>query len=286
MRIALLATMAMALAGCQQIERVPVPDPSSRSAPCLDLSPGGFPKYVQPQPERRAQRPRPTYFLCRPGEYAMEMDPNTRNPRWLVQKIEPARWAGDPAPSRNDVRIDPLLPQDVAPLPSHWPESGFSMLQLASRSFVANDEILVGRTFYTSNLLPAHPAVLPTWAALSEEIKAMSHRNGPLVIISGPIYKAGVPEQYIGPLAKNASQDDNPYRRGVMAVPSFFYRIVLDPKGARAVAFVIPNGPTQPRSPASAAVSVAQVEQWTGIDFFPSESPAVQQKIQSGASLF
>jgi endonuclease G len=281
-----LALVCLTLVGCQKMERLAVPDGVGPNVPCGTTTFAGFPVYA-PIPQDNTHdnhRIDPTYFVCRPDEYALEFDPNIRVARWTVQVLDPAQWKGPAASRRNDVRPDPFLPSDVRSTPEHWKNVPYAPLQLIPASFVNNDEVRVGHTFYTSTFLAVDPLVFPASARLTDNIQRWAQERGRLVVISGPIFNAGVPSAWIGPTAKRDNPKDTPARRGKMAVPAFFYRVLLDPKTGSAVGFVLPNGPFNPADLGSRMFSVEQVEKWTGINFFPRLQPEQVTAVKSSFS--
>ena len=54
-----------------------------------------------------------------------------------------------------------------------------------------------------------------------------------------------------------------------MAVPSYVYKIVIDPRQVRAIAFLYPNEKLDPKEIEKYIVSIAEIEQYTGINFNP-----------------
>lgn len=275
----------LALAGCAEKPPTPVPDGIGANVPCGDLAFGGFPKYAAlGANEVRSKRPWPTYFVCRKGEYAMEFDPNVRLPRWTMSRVDPAHWAGKQAKRRNDLRPDPLLPAGVRNTPEHWKGSVYGPLQLVPAAFVDNDEVAISHTFYTSTIAPVDPHLFEASARLNENIRTWAASRGPLVVVSGPIFDSNQAMAWIGTPAPKTKPTDLPKVQGLMAVPSFIFRVVLDPKTGQSTAFVLPNGPLSPQQLSARRVSLTQVEQWAGMTLFPRLDPASAAKIRNPAS--
>jgi len=52
-------------------------------------------------------------------------------------------------------------------------------------------------------------------------------------------------------------------------VPSFIYKIVIDPKRNAAIAFVFPNIKLDPKEIENYVVPISDIEKYTGINFSP-----------------
>ena len=52
-------------------------------------------------------------------------------------------------------------------------------------------------------------------------------------------------------------------------VPSFVYKIVIDPKRVKAIAFLFPNQKLDPKTMEQYIVSISEIEDYTGINFSP-----------------
>lgn len=279
--VALGLLSAAVLTGCKKIPALPVPDGVGAQVPCGDLTLGGFPRYAQIKPERSSLRQLPTYFICRPGEYAMEYDPNIRMPRWTVQTVDPDGWKGKPAKRRNDLRADPLLPVGVSPTPKHWEGSEFKPLQLVPATMFENDEIKLSHTFYASTTISFNPGSFEASSRLNQNIRRWAEERGKLIMVSGPILEGGKPLGWVGKGDGVSGSTKSPQRQGKVAVPSYFYRIILDPKTGQSASFVIANAPLTIGELPSRRVSISQVEQWAGITFFPMLDPQSSAKIRN-----
>ncbi|MDN6180415.1 MAG: DNA/RNA non-specific endonuclease [Halomonas subglaciescola] len=158
--------------------------------------------------------------------------------------------------------------------PNSYSRSGFDRGHLAPNYAIA---AVHGReaqksTFLMSNMLPQTPALnRRLWQRL--EAAVMDHfapRFERLQVISGPVY----PEHFM----------DNVFNRvGLVEVPSAFYKIIVAPdaKNPRALAFIMPQDVEGDEPLDDYAVSIAEVEARTGLNFFPDLPPAMEEKLES-----
>lgn len=105
------------------------------------------------------------------------------------------------------------------------------------------------------------------WNSLEQACRRWAKRDSALVIIAGPILSDRITET-IG--------------RGQVSVPKRFFKVILAPyvDSPRAIAFVMPNTPTRDGLE-SMAMTVDQLEQITGFDFFSALPDSIEHQIES-----
>ena len=111
-------------------------------------------------------------------------------------------------------------------------------------------------TFFLSNMAPQDPSFnRGIWADLEAVVRTMAYENGSVYVVTGPVLTDG-PYETIG--------------KNEVSVPRRFYKVVLDytEPEIKAIGFVLPNEGSD-RSLQSYAVSVDEVEEITGLDFYP-----------------
>lgn len=122
--------------------------------------------------------------------------------------------------------------------------------------------------FVMANMTPQdHDLNAGAWATLEKKERVWAQRDSAIIIVAGPIY----------------SQTDNK-RIGTtgVSVPGAFFKVMLAPyiKKPRAIGFIFPNAKS-PGNMQDYAVSVDQVEEMTGLDFFYSLPDDVEQEVES-----
>ena len=123
-------------------------------------------------------------------------------------------------------------------------------------------------TFYLSNMCPqTHAFNAGIWSDLESAIRSMAYEDGSIYVVTGPVLTDG-PYDTIG-------------ENGV-AVPSYFYKVVLDysEPTLKAIGFILPH--ENSKNPLSYfAVTVDEVEERTGLDFFPLLPDNTEEKLES-----
>lgn len=125
--------------------------------------------------------------------------------------------------------------------------------------------------FVMTNMTPQdHSLNTGAWNTLENKERLWAERDSALIIVAGPIY-ADTDKKRIG---------DSGVR-----VPSAFFKVLLAPyvEKPRAIGFVYPNM-ASPGNMENYSMSVDQVEELTGLDFFSSLPDDVEEMVESRVS--
>lgn len=164
-------------------------------------------------------------------------------------------------------KADPDVRTGSAEL-SDYRGSGYDRGHMApAADFKWSDEAM-SDTFYMSNMCPQDPSFnRGIWADLEAVVRTMAYDNGKVYVVTGPVLTDG-PYETIG---------DND-----VAVPKRFYKTVLDYSDPelKAIGFILPNEGSD-LSLQSFAVTVDEVEEATGIDFYPRLPDDVEEVLES-----
>ncbi|MEM6892787.1 MAG: DNA/RNA non-specific endonuclease [Bacteroidota bacterium] len=126
-------------------------------------------------------------------------------------------------------------------------------------------------TFYTSNISPQDREFnAGVWNRLEQKTRYWCKKYGDLVVITGGILEKGLEE--IG-------EED-------VDVPKQFYKIMYrdGEEGEALIAFLMPNKESN-RPLQDFAVSVSEIENLTGLNFFESKSTSWQDQFEKGTEL-
>ena len=108
------------------------------------------------------------------------------------------------------------------------------------------------------------------WAKLEEKVREWVHRDSALLVFAGPV----------------VSEGDSTLAGGKVKVPSHYFKVVMAPcvRPKRAIAFIYPNG-NSGKPLRQYAVSVDEVEQRTGLNFFYLLPQEEQHRLESTVNL-
>ena len=166
----------------------------------------------------------------------------------------------------DDFREDKAVSTGSAKL-KDYKGSGYDRGHMAPAADFKWSEEAMSDTFYLSNMAPQDPSFnRGIWGDLESAVRSMAYDNESIYVVVGPVLTDG-PYETIG--------DSN------VAVPNYFYKVILDytDPEIKAIGFIMPNENSS-KSLASFAVSVDEVEEMTGLDFFPALPDDQEEEIE------
>lgn len=181
----------------------------------------------------------------------------------------------------NDFRPDLQIANGSATL-ADYKKSGYDRGHLTPAGDMVFSKEAMSETFYMSNMCPQAAAFnRGIWKDLEDQVREWVRLYGAAYIVSGPV------------LSKPADEYPS-IGESKVAVPEFFYKVILVPifedgleqdspetcADLIAIAFVIPNKGCEGDFWRYAA-SVDEVEQITGLDFFPLLEDGVEERVEA-----
>lgn len=125
-------------------------------------------------------------------------------------------------------------------------------------------------TFLTSNISPQnHDFNSGIWNRLEQKVRYWAQKHHKLFIVTGGV---------LSPNLKTIGSEQ-------VAVPDFFYKIILDntEPEIKAIAFLIPHKKSE-KGLYQFTVSIDEIEKLTGIDFFPQLNDDLEDKLEKSTS--
>ncbi len=164
---------------------------------------------------------------------------------------------------------DPLLEDNYA-LTSDYSGSGYDRGHLCPAGDMNFNQTAMSQSFFMTNISPQKPGLnRQIWKELEEKVRDWAVDNDSIIIITGPIF----------------SQKPRRIGNNKVAVPSQFYKVVADisnKDGYKAIAFIFDNKDYNTNEQfMDYAISVDELEQQTGIDFFANYQNDDVDKIES-----
>lgn len=192
-------------------------------------------------------------FVCHTG-YALLYDPALKVSRYSAERLTRSDASGE-VPRTDAFAPDPDLPPGTRAELVDYRGSGFDRGHLSPAADFSDDAREMEESFYLSNMVPQNgPMNEGIWAGLESATRACGREVGEVYVLTGPVYQGRW--RTVGP--------------DKVAVPTSLYKVVLDPHSGDSRAFVMPNRALQRTSDFTPyAVPIAQVEQLTGLTFFP-----------------
>jgi len=185
---------------------------------------------------------------------------------WVVYKLTRDEVQTKVSQRKNRFKEDPEIPTGSA-CSADYLRSGYDRGHLAPAADMAFSEQTMADSFYYSNMSPQHPKFnRGIWKRLEEQVRHFAVREGEVYVVTGPV------------LPKEKTIAIGPRR---VTVPTHYYKVVYDltePK--KMIGFILPNSNLK-ADLKDFAVTVRQVEEQTGLDFFSVVSQPEQDRLET-----
>ncbi len=156
---------------------------------------------------------------------------------------------------------------------SDYTRSGYTRGHMAPAGDMAFSTKAMKQTFFMSNMTPQTRAFNGgVWRELEETVRDWAMDNEELYIVSGPIFN-NKPKNFIG-------------KKTRVAVPDAFYKVILDNYGKekKAIGFILPHAKST-ETLDRYAVTIDEVEEVTGLDFFSKILKEDESELESELSV-
>ena len=165
------------------------------------------------------------------------------------------------AARKDDFREDPEVPAQHRATLSDYTGQGFDRGHMAPAADMTFDAKAMSESFFLTNMMPQVPGNnRGIWKYLEENTRYWAQTKGEVYVITGTLF------------------DAQPKMMNKVAIPSQIYKIVIDPKSGKQIAYLFPNEKLDPKLIDNYAVSVASIETKTGINFSPKLSNNAAEK--------
>lgn len=210
-------------------------------------------------------------LLCR-KQYAALHNNQTKIADWVIEDLPRRQLSGTANRKKSRFKEDPDLKREDTPRATlkDYRKSGFDRGHQAPAADFKRSQAAMDESFYLSNMAPQ---IGPSfnrgiWARLEERVRDLVRSRKRLIVITGPVYES----DELPPPKKKEIGDGTPGVR----VPEGFYKIIYDPKRQRVLAFLLPNRKLRKRKIGEFRTTVRELEELTGLDFFPALSRRTQ----------
>lgn len=202
--------------------------------------------------------------------YTVSYNHNWLVPNWVAYELTDFETSG--AQSRkNHFKPDPLVHGDPV-VSGDYANSGYDRGHMAPAADMKWSEQAMKESFYMTNMCPQlHNLNAGDWKDLEELARDWARHYGKIYIACGPI----VETNHIT-IGKNHN----------IAVPSDFYKVFLrqTKNGWTSIGFIMPNKAGN-KPLMTYMVSVDEVEQVSGIDFFYNLPDSIESQVESAYSI-
>ena len=203
--------------------------------------------------------------------FVLSYNPDWMIANWVAYELESSDLVGD-AVRQNTFSPDPSAELEGFPLAEHWhfTHSGWVRGHMVPAGDLKYSQEAMNDSFYTTNVCPMNMEFNNgIWKRLEEKVRTWAVRFGRVYIVTGPI----IGDNRHGKVGSSG-----------IVIPDSFYKAVLIPvEGSYySVAFVHFNEPSPMGSHLrDYALSVDDVEELTGMDFFAGLPPEVAVSVEN-----
>jgi len=217
-------------------------DAAETACPQLFVS-GTAPDLANPKLASRVRE------LCY-SEFAVLHSGVTRTPLWSAEHLTRAQVDAARVLDREGTfHPDPHLPKRERAELTDYARSGFDRGHMAPSGDMP-DRQAQQESFSLANIVPQNPDNnRDLWSDIEAVARTLARREGEIYVVTGPIFQG----------------EDLQQLNERVLVPTHVFKAIYVPRRQKAGAYVAPNAPGD----AWKAVSIAALEQLTGIDVFP-----------------
>lgn len=206
-------------------------------------------------------------YLCRTG-YAVNLNYKTKIPYFVVEHIT-AGELNQGVKRKDDFREDSEVPSEHRVTLKDYTGSGYDRGHMAPAADFTYDTKVMSESFLLTNMMPQNLGNnRGIWKFLEELTRSWTVKYKEVYVITGTIY----------------DESSVTIGNGV-GVPSFVYKIIIDPVHQKSISFKFPNIKLDPKDIENYIVTIADLEAITGINFDPNLPNSAERLELTKASL-
>lgn len=187
---------------------------------------------------------------------------------WVAYKLIPGYFTG--VSRTDDYREDPSVRTGSATL-DDYRNSGYDRGHLLPAGSMKHNFTAMSETFYMSNISPQRQDFNGgMWNSLEEKVRQWTSKSDSLFVVTGGVLTPGLEK----------------IRGTKVSIPKHFYKAIVRFKSGRieGIGFIMENRKLT-GNVKNYAVTIDEIEEVTGIDFFPYFPPEIENRIESELNL-
>lgn len=202
--------------------------------------------------------------------FTVGFNPEMHQPNYVVWTLDPDETDGAVSRSNAKFQQDEKV-RGCASL-ADYKNSGFDRGHMAPAADMKWSEKAMADCHYLTNICPQDKRLnAGAWSTIESNARKWALKHGPLVIVCGPILS--------DKMTRSIGQTPVP-------VPERFFKVIIAPYAEKpmGIGFIMPNSYVEGGAQ-STVVSIDQVEQITGFDFFSELPDDIENDVESKAKL-
>lgn len=197
--------------------------------------------------------------------YRVSYNSEWKIPNWVAYELTDEEVEGE-VPRSNKFVPDPMVPKYQTATTDDYKNSGWDRGHLAPAADMKWDPQAMKESFYLSNICPQnHNLNAGVWKDLEEHVRALASQKKHIYVVCGPI----------------VNDESRTIGENKVVVPDAFFKVLLQEENweIHTIGFIYEN--KSGRKPMSTyAMTVNEVEEITGIDFFPSLPNKIENAVE------
>lgn len=185
--------------------------------------------------------------------YTLKYNEKFEQAEWVAYELTRDEVLG-PTKRKDTFKADPSIDTGSATL-DDYKGSGYDRGHLAPAADMKMSSKSMSDSFYMSNMSPQAPGFnRGIWSLLESYVRTWAYENESIYVVTGPVLtNNGYPT--IG--------------NNEVAIPEYYFKVILDIIGdeIKAIGFILPNEKSSQKLE-EYAVTIDEVEDFTGLDFF------------------
>ena len=254
---------------------LPQPETPSKSGGPLEVNTPALTEAQKSAATRylRLGKPQAVYERVREG-YVLAQDARLKIPLWVQYELTRDDLSGT-ARRTDRFHADTSIPYGSRAERSDYEGSGYDQGHMAPFADMTRSANAMDESFLLSNMAPQVGVGFnqQIWQELESAIRGWVEQRGSLTIIVGPVFGT-----------KDGSVSYKVIGRGNVAVPTYFYKIVVDannPNDIKTLAFLMPNANLSNHRIDEYLTSIDEIELATGLDFLSALPLTTQATVES-----
>jgi len=195
--------------------------------------------------------------------YTFSYDETHEQSEWVAYLLEDGKWKYSNL-ERPLFEQDPMVKTESA----HWgnyKKSGYTKGHLCPAGDRKQSQELYDETFFTSNASPQlYDFNAGVWNRLENKVRYWAGKYDGVYVVTGGVLTDDL---------KTIGKED-------VSVPKYFYKVLLTKDKTRMIAFLVPHEKSN-KPLYKFVVSVDELEQKTGINFFPKLEDSKENKLEA-----
>lgn len=207
-----------------------------------------------------------TQIVNREG-YALGYSEKYEQPLWVTYRLTKEEVLNRKSSRLNEFFEDTEIKTGSATM-ADYAGSGYDRGHLAPAGDMHWSDKTMLQSFAMSNMSPQHPSFnRGVWSRLERAVRRFAYSEGSVFVVTGPVFVEDEDAVTIG--------------ANKVRVPEFFYKVIYDETPPhKMIGFIVPNKASQ-KHIKSYALTVAEVEEATGLKFFTRLPVEEQNKLKT-----